>query len=219
MKHGHCSVVPCLVDGCDFDCAGWLTEKRNPSPVQRLMLAAAMKAGNKARRVAAEAGARAGRFTAEESSRLLVVDDAALAQKIGRVKGEWEARSGAPLEVKEMGVSELAAAKSLAADVVVYPSIELGDLAERELLRPIPAAWLDRPEYAKKDLFELPGLRETAWGETTYAVPLGSPVLVLFYRTDLFTHFGKRPPQTWAEYQGLVEFFDLRDNLDAFGDR
>ncbi len=147
--------------------------------------------------------------------RLLVVDDAALAQRIGRVKGEWEARSAAPLEVKELTVSELTATKSLDADAIIYPSVELGGLAERDLLRPIPAAWLDRPEYAKKDLFELPGLRETAWGETAFAVPLGSPVLVLFYRTDLFAHFGKQPPTTWAEYESLVEFFSRRENLRA----
>jgi multiple sugar transport system substrate-binding protein len=109
----------------------------------------------------------------------------------------------------------LTAKKSLDADVVIYPSVELGGLAERDLLRPIPGAWLDRPEYAKKDLFELPGLRETAWGETTYAVPLGSPVLVLFYRTDLFALFGKQAPTTWSEYHLLVEFFANRENLKA----
>jgi len=147
--------------------------------------------------------------------RLLVVDDPALAQKIGRVKGEWEARSGAPLEIKESTPTELAAAKALDSDAIIYPAGELGGLAERHLLRPIPPAWLNRPEYAKKDLFELPGLQETSWGEQIYAVPLGSPVLVLCYRADLFARVGKQPPQTWTEYQSLVDFFDQRENLTA----
>ena len=69
------------------------------------------------------------------------------------------------------------------------------------------------PGVRQEDLFDLPGVRETAWGETIFAVPLGSPVMVLFYRADLFAHFGKQPPQTWAEYQQLVEFFARRENL------
>lgn len=145
--------------------------------------------------------------------RLLVVDDPALAREIGRVRGEWEAESSAPLEIAEMSVAELSAAKTLAADAIIYPAAELGSLAERQLIQPLPEAWLNRPAYAKHDLFELVGLRETAWAGRIFAVPLGSPVMVCFYRPDLFAQFGRRPPATWAEYQKLVEFFGQRENL------
>ena len=56
--------------------------------------------------------------------RLLVVGDSPLAQKITRLRGEWSARSGGSLEVSEMSPADLAKAKSLAADVVIYPSAE-----------------------------------------------------------------------------------------------
>jgi ABC-type glycerol-3-phosphate transport system substrate-binding protein len=138
---------------------------------------------------------------------LLVVGDAALAQKIARLRGEWLARTGAALDVSEMGPADLAKEKSLAADVIIYPSAELGTLVQRRLIRALPPSWVDRADYHKADLFELPGLRETAWGEQTYAVPLGSPVFVCFYRPDLFEQLGRRPPQTWTEYQQLVELF------------
>jgi multiple sugar transport system substrate-binding protein len=139
--------------------------------------------------------------------RLLIVGDPALSQKITRLRGEWSARSGASLEISDSSPADLAKAKSLAADVVIYPSAELGTLVQRRMVRALPPAWLDRPGYQKADLLELPGLRETAWGEQTYAVPLGSPVFVCFYRSDLFERFNRRPPQTWVEYQALVEFF------------
>jgi len=143
--------------------------------------------------------------------RLLVVGDSGLAQKIKQLRGEWSARFGASLDVSGMAPADLAKSTSLAADVVIYPSAELGSLVERRMIRALPAAWLDRADYHKGDLFELPGLRETAWGEQTYAVPLGSPVLVCFYRPDLFEQLGRKPPQTWADYQQLVEFFAESD--------
>ena len=105
----------------------------------------------------------------------------------------------------------LAKEKSLAADVVIYPFTEIGSLVERRLIRGFPESWLDRPDYHKPDLFELPELHETAWGEKTYAVPLGSPVLVCFYRPDVFEKLGRQPPKTWTDYQELVEFFAGHD--------
>lgn len=161
---------------------------------------------------AASATAPAGTIsTASPKLRLLVVGDAPLAQKITRLRGEWSARSGGLLDVSEMSLGDGAKAKSFEADVVIYPSAELGSLVERRLIRALPAAWLDRPDYHKADLFELPGLRETAWGEETYAVPLGSPVLVCFYRTDLFERLNRKPPQTWGDYQQLVQIFAERE--------
>jgi multiple sugar transport system substrate-binding protein len=104
-------------------------------------------------------------------------------------------------------VEELAAVKTLGADAVIYPADELGSLAERGLIRPLPTAWLERGEFRKSDLFEPGGLAEARWGEQTYAVPFGSPVFVLFYRRDLFDRFHLAPPRTWADYQRPIEFF------------
>jgi ABC-type glycerol-3-phosphate transport system substrate-binding protein len=137
--------------------------------------------------------------------RLLVVDDPALAKAVGRIKGEWKARTGADLDVHESTSTEINTAKSLGADAVVYPSEELGSLAERRLIRPLPAEWLDGEEYHRSDLFEPAGLAETRWGEQTYAVPFGSPVFVVVYRRDLFDRFHLEPPRTWAEYKRVVE--------------
>jgi multiple sugar transport system substrate-binding protein len=137
--------------------------------------------------------------------RLVVVDDPALAKAIGRVKGEWKARSGADLDIHESTVAEVIAAKKLGADAVIYPSEELGTLAERRIVRPLPAEWLDLEEFHKADLFEPAGLAVTRWGDSTYAVPFGSPVFVLIYRRDVLERFHVELPRTWTEYNQLIE--------------
>jgi multiple sugar transport system substrate-binding protein len=139
--------------------------------------------------------------------RLAVVGDPALAKQIARVKGEWKARSGADIEIREMSVEELSAAKPLATDAVIYPADELGSLAERGSIRPLSAAWLERGGFRKSEVFEPGGLAEAQWGEQTYAIPFGSPVFVVFYRRDLFDRFHLAPPRTWADYQRLIESF------------
>ncbi|HKD37087.1 MAG TPA: extracellular solute-binding protein [Pirellulales bacterium] len=139
-----------------------------------------------------------------KSLRLLIVDDPALTQQIGRVKGEWKARFGAELEIQEEPLAALAAAKALTADAVIFAPSEIGSLAERRLIRPIPAAWLNREELHKSDLFDPGGLAECQWGEQTFAVPFGSPVFVLMYRRDVFERDHLQPPRDWAEYQQVV---------------
>lgn len=145
---------------------------------------------------------------APKTLRLLVVDDPALAQQIGRVKGEWKARFGPELELREDSVTALAAAKTVSADAIIYPPSELGTLAERRLIRSLPANWLNRQELHKSDLFDPGGLAECQWGEQTFAVPFGSPVFVVMYRRDLFDRFHLQPPSDWAEYQRIVSVID-----------
>ena len=150
--------------------------------------------------------------TGPGSLKLLVVDDPPLAKQIARVKGEWKARSGAEIEIRETTSAELATAKSLSADAVIYPAAEIGSLVERRLIRPLPRAWLVHGDFHEADLFEPGGLAEMRWGEQAYAVPFGSPVFVVVYRRDLFERFHLEPPRTWADYQQRVEFIESRKN-------
>ncbi len=57
------------------------------------------------------------------------------------------------------------------------------------------------------DVFTALRTREATWGSRTVALPLGSQVLACFYRADLLKKAGKEPPQTWSEYQQLVQYF------------
>ncbi|MEN6450770.1 MAG: extracellular solute-binding protein [Thermoguttaceae bacterium] len=133
--------------------------------------------------------------------RLAVVNDPALATAIGRLRGEWNAQTGSSLEVIETAENDIARRDSLPADAVVCPSHLLGTLAERKLLAPVPPDVVRSSQWA--GLFELLKVREAAWGRETLAVPFGSPVFCCYYRADLLEKLGRRPPQTWADYQDL----------------
>ena len=114
------------------------------------------------------------------------------------------------LEVRTATSKELAEAKRFSADVVVFPARWMGELAERELIQPVPEAMLkdtsDAPALIKVDDL-LPTVRQcdVSWGRKVYAVTLGSPQLVLLYRPDVFQRLNLHPPSTWSEYQSAVE--------------
>lgn len=156
-----------------------------------------------------ESSAESGRKK-QASLRVLVVDDTELAETIRK---QWQLREvGDGLEVRTASSKDLSAARRLSADVVVFPARWMGELAERELIQPIPEAILSGSEGADGiaplitvgDL--LPTVRhcDASWGRQLYAVPLGSPQLVLLYRTDVFAKLKLDPPETWEEYQAIL---------------
>jgi multiple sugar transport system substrate-binding protein len=149
--------------------------------------------------------------------KLVVVDDPPMAAAIERLRAEWKARTGATLAVEQLTNGELFASTSMAegADAVIYPSGQLGLLAERGWIVPLPADYATNRELAWSDTFELLQVAETRWGQRPYAVPFGSAVLTCYYRSDLFDRFHKRPPGTWQEYHALAEFFSKRENMSG----
>ncbi len=135
--------------------------------------------------------------------RLTVVDDPALAAAILRLRGEWHDQTGAELQVDETTEAKLTTADALPGDAALCASHLLGVLAERNLLQEVPQAILHDREWG--EIFELLKLREAAWNSHIMAVPFGSPVFTCYYRADLLEKLGRRPPQTWNEYQKLAE--------------
>jgi len=100
-------------------------------------------------------------------------------------------------------------AASLSADAVICPSYQLGTLAERKLIAPLPK---DLPRQWS-GIFDVLRLAEATWGPDVAAVPFGSPVFVCYYRADLLEKLRRKPPRTWGEYQRLAEFLADRRNL------
>jgi ABC-type glycerol-3-phosphate transport system substrate-binding protein len=144
------------------------------------------------------------------SLRVLVIDDADLATSI---KQQWQVRAvEEEIEVRAADSKELTTAKRLAADVVVFPARWMGELAERELIQPIPENMLPSGTDAEEGTTRipvndlLPTVRQCdlSWGRKLYAVTLGSPQLVLLYRPDVFAKLELTPPTTWEEYQSAA---------------
>ena len=146
----------------------------------------------------------------EPPVRVLVIQDAVLAEEIQR---QWELRTDQQIVVRERRWEELAAAKRLAADVVIYPAGYLGELAERRLLAPIPTDVINGPAVGRDDLLPLQRQLETVWGKKTMALSFGSPLLVLYYREDVLQALGVSVPQTWEEYQRVVSALHARPEL------
>ena len=151
--------------------------------------------------------------------RLQVVGDPAMARAIGLLRGEWNAQTGSEVQVESITEAQLADAEQLSADAVICPSHQLGVLAERGLVAPLPKEMLQDDSADWAETFELPKLREAAWGPDIMGLTFGSPVFTCYYRADLLQKLGRRPPRTWAEYEKLAAILaDHSDLLDPAGD-
>ncbi len=146
--------------------------------------------------------------------RLIVVDDPGMADAIVQLKAEWKARTENTLIVSQSTWDELLAASSPPqADAIIYPSAQLGVLADRKWIVPLPEEYKTNKELAWSDTFELSQVAETQWSQASFAIPLGSPVFTLFCRADLLAKLEKPVPRTWAEYQELAKLLHDRARL------
>jgi multiple sugar transport system substrate-binding protein len=147
--------------------------------------------------------------------KLLVVDDPGMSAAIAELRAEWKARAGSTIVISETTGEKLLAGDSLPepVDAIIYPSAQLGPLAERGWIAPLPEDYAANRELAWGDTFELLQVAATNWGQVPLAVPFGSPVLTLYYRADLLAHLHRRPPATWSEYHNLAETLSRRENL------
>jgi ABC-type glycerol-3-phosphate transport system substrate-binding protein len=133
---------------------------------------------------------------------VLVADDPPLAEAISR---EWRGRTEEELIVREVKLSELTGASRLPGDTVIVPCGALGELAERGLIVPLDSQALEDSDFHYRDIFDQIRLKEIRWGGQTFAAPLGSPQLLLCYRSDVFEKLGLSPPTDWTAYQQVVE--------------
>jgi len=135
-----------------------------------------------------------------------VIGDDELAEGLELLRGEWKGRSGGRLSVVRTSLEGFADAKSLTADVVIFPSRLLGTLAERGELQPVRRSVLESTKLSLADIY--PAIRdgEMKYGDQTLALPLGSPPLLAYWRHDLQSSEvddapQNWPPKTWQEYR------------------
>src|SRR5262245_9802656 len=67
--------------------------------------------------------------------RVLVVNEPELVEALNRLRGEWAERSGGELAATGTIWKDLSTAKTLDADVIIFPSRYLGELCTRNWLR------------------------------------------------------------------------------------
>ena len=148
-----------------------------------------------------------------ERLQVVVVDDEALAAVVEQLSQEWQARTGAEVEVVSRSAEELLAGEQPPWDVVLYPEHLIAPLGERGWLREFTAENLTLEDYKLAEVFAALRYRAAGWDNKTLAVSFGSAVPVLGYRVDLLEKLGRKPPQTWEQYQELAALLADRDAL------
>lgn len=137
-----------------------------------LLLLAGCPRGQQAGQPAArEDGTAAPR--ASVALRVLVVNEPGVAEAINRLRGEWAERSGGELAATAKTWAEIATAKNLDTDAIVFPSRYLGELCVRGWLRPVRASVLESDEFKADDVFPLIRRELIRWGGDVMALPLG----------------------------------------------
>ncbi len=149
--------------------------------------------------------------------RLVVLNDARLAEAFRQYEGQWQAETGNLLEVRAELADSLESQPSFSkeADVVVFASGMLGELAEAKHLTPLSQEKLAPYESAWTNLLERIRDQEGRWGQEVWAVPFGSPVLVCYCRADLFERLHLQPPRSWEEYVRVAEILHERTKLGS----
>lgn len=151
----------------------------SPSPTLQmvLMIVAVALAGCPSNREAPAPPAKdSSNATAPRASvtlRLVVVNARPLAEAINRLRGEWAERSGGELAAQAVDWKDVADAKQLDADAIIFPSRYLGELCRRGWLRPVRGSVLDAQELKFADFFPLVRNELLKWGGETMALPLG----------------------------------------------
>ncbi|WP_158264858.1 ABC transporter substrate-binding protein [Blastopirellula marina] len=143
---------------------------------------------------------------------ITVVDDVDLAE---RIKLEISARLEETIEVENVKREIFWNQERPARDIVIYPPAMMGELIQRDWIVPVPSATLASEEVAQDDIVQAIRQKEIRWGDKTYALPLGSPVLMLMVRTDLMKQFNLEIPTTWQEYATAVETIHGSDLLKS----
>jgi len=134
--------------------------------------------------------------------RFLVIDDPPLAEAIER---EWAAQGRSENDVIRRSAADMVEQAELGADIIVFPSAMLGELVESERILPLPDTLLADDALAFDAIFPLLRRQEICWGRNQpYALPLGSPQLVLMYRPGIFQQLDLTPPASWQEYEAVA---------------
>jgi multiple sugar transport system substrate-binding protein len=164
-----------------------------------------------------------------------VVGDPALLPSVKAQQGEWMARTGAELVIRNEPVDPRSAQS---VDVLVFPGDRMGDLVDAKALavltdaevlpvEPTVEAGTPAPELPPdssnfKDVVLAYRDQVARYGPDRMGLPIGGSALVVAYRRKAFDDPANReaaraaglalePPTTWEQFDALARFFHGRD--------
>lgn len=121
---------------------------------------------------------------------------------------EWSARTGAKAELTEVEMTDGSGPLLKGENdpqLLILPWTRRGELLASQQLMAFPQDSLVESKLDWDDLFR--GLRErqAQLDVGPGLAPIGAPVLVCYYRADLLEKAGLKPPETWDDYQKLLD--------------
>lgn len=116
--------------------------------------------------------------------RVAVVSDDALARAIDRLAGEWGTLTDGQIETVPVAAETDLVAAAAEADLIVFPSRAIGELAESNAIRPIRGNVLKSETLRFEDFLPLVRDHEVVYGRQVLALPIGCPTPLLLVPAD-----------------------------------
>lgn len=147
---------------------------------------------------------------AAPSWRVLVIDDERLAD---RIREQWSTRGDGTLDVVKASREEMRErGRSLSsADVIVFPSLAIGDMVRSEFIVPFPDKTIRDENLGWTDLFDTLRHGEAEWDRRVLAIPFGSATPLLWYRRDLWKEEGTAAFETWDAFGAAMARWKERE--------
>ena len=120
----------------------------------------------------------------------------------------WAAQTTGEIEVSYVNSEEIFSATRQPApqcDVFIYPATTIGELIAREFIQPLEMAQLNDLGADRRLLLRHDRSTCVQFGKSIYGASLGSPMLMLLYRKDVFEKMKLDVPQTWQQYRATLE--------------
>ena len=162
-----------------------------------------------------------------DAIKLLVIGDTEIGPKLVR---QWKAHQDGQLSVENQSQAEWIKAGfpiSDGTDLIVYPTLLLGELAEAKKISKLEYAVWNSDEIDKDSWLNHYRRTLTRYGNEPYAVPLGNPHFVMMYNGAKFSSLGQADsessddqtpdnfelPQTWEQLESTLNELDAKLDL------
>ena len=163
--------------------------------------------------------------------KLLVIGDTEIGPRLVR---QWKAHQEGDLSIENQTKAEWIKAGfpiSEGTDLVIYPTLLLGELAEAKKIDKLEYAVWNSDEVDKDSWLSHYRRTLTRYGNEPYAVPLGNPHFAMLYNWAKFSSLGRQPsddsdsdsemrspadlklPDTWDELEESLKELDAKLDL------
>ena len=140
----------------------------------------------------------------ETTLKIFAVDSPEIVTSAARL---WFAEGQGDMEFTVVSLEEFAADEFKIPngyDVVVYPTSLMPDLVYSEQLVEIPKADLEGDVLDRKELLPHQRKKLLYYGSKVWALPLGSPQLMVINNKSDFEALNLAPPRTWSEFEEVA---------------